>query len=430
MKLKLLFLLLVFQVGFAQQRTCGSQEFMQTIMNDPAQRAAYTEQQSKFEVELQKLESNSLRNTNVLIRIPVAVHYPTAGAVTDAVKTCLRRLAQKQIDILNADYNATNTDISNWTAVSDNYPETTVGNLNVQFVIATLNHPAESGLVDGNLAVTFGTDFIGSGVLGCTNGCNEDITWAGYMNIVVTNILGGVLGFSPLGGQPQFGRTVVIDNNAFGATLSPSPTSCTGFVPGSPYNKGRTLTHELGHFFNLAHTFQGCDGANCASSGDRVCDTPPTDQPRYDCNAADNPPTGQALTSCGYLQLTMNYMDYVQDSCMYMFSAGQATRMQAWYNAIAGQLTTTALGNETFLENEFSLYPNPNKGSFTIEFKELANSFAVEVYDVTGKTIYENNYEQSSNLVQVINLDNPTSGVYFVNIKSDGGVVTKKLIIQ
>lgn len=430
MKLKLLFLLLVFQVGFAQQRTCGSQEFMQTIMNDPAQRAAYTEQQSKFEVELQKLESNSLRNTNVLIRIPVAVHYPTAGAVTDAVKTCLRRLAQKQIDILNADYNATNTDISNWTAVSDNYPETTVGNLNVQFVIATLNHPAESGLVDGNLAVTFGTDFIGSGVLGCTNGCNEDITWAGYMNIVVTNISGGVLGFSPLGGQPQFGRTVVIDNNAFGATLSPSPTSCTGFVPGSPYNKGRTLTHELGHFFNLAHTFQGCDGANCASSGDRVCDTPPTDQPRYDCNAADNPPTGQALTSCGYLQLTMNYMDYVQDSCMYMFSAGQATRMQAWYNAIAGQLTTTALGNETFLENEFSLYPNPNKGSFTIEFKELANSFAVEVYDVTGKTIYENNYEQSSNLVQVINLDNPTSGVYFVNIKSDGGVVTKKLIIQ
>lgn len=430
MKLKLLFLLLVFQVGFAQQRTCGSQEFMQTIMNDPAQRAAYTEQQSKFEVELQKLESNSLRNTNVLIRIPVAVHYPTAGAVTDLVKTCLRRLAQKQIDILNADYNATNTDISNWTAVSDNYPETTVGNLNVQFVIATLNHPAESGLVDGNLAVTFGTDFIGSGVLGCTNGCNEDITWAGYMNIVVTNILGGVLGFSPLGGQPQFGRTVVIDNNAFGATLSPIPTSCTGFVPGSPYNKGRTLTHELGHFFNLAHTFQGCDGTNCALSGDRVCDTPPTDQPRYDCNAADNPPTGQALTSCGYLQLTMNYMDYVQDSCMYMFSAGQATRMQAWYNAIAGQLTTTALGNETFLENEFSLYPNPNKGSFTIEFKELANSFAVEVYDVTGKTIYENNYEQSSNLVQVINLDNPTSGVYFVNIKSDGGVVTKKLIIQ
>ncbi|WP_396157760.1 zinc-dependent metalloprotease [Flavobacterium sp.] len=434
MKLKLFFLLIVFQVAFAQQRTCGTQEYMQTIMNDPAQRAAYLEQQSKFEVEMQKLESNSLRNTNELIRIPVAVHYPTAGAVTDAIKTCLRRLAQKQIDILNADYNATNTDISNWASVSDNYFGTSTGSLNVQFVIATQNHPAGTGLNNGDLAVTFGTDFIGSGVISCTNGCNEDITWAGYINIVVTNISGGILGFSPLGGQPQFGRTVVIDNNSFGATLTPSPTSCAGFVPAAPYNKGRTLTHELGHFFNLAHTFQACDGSNCASSGDRVCDTPPTDQPRYDCNAADNPPTpgggNPPLSSCGFLQLTMNYMDYVQDSCMYMFSAGQAARMQSWYNSISGQLTTTALSSQDFLENKFTLYPNPNKGSFTIEFKELANSFSVEVYDVTGKTIYENNYDQTANLAQVINLDNPTNGVYFVNIKSDDGIVTKKLIIQ
>ena len=82
------------------------------------------------------------------------------------------------------------------------------------------------------------------------------------------------------------------------------------------------------------------------------------------------------------------------------------------------------------VENQFSIYPNPNKGSFTIEFKELANSFSVEVYDVTGKTIYENNYEQSSNLIQVVDLDNPTSGIYFINIKSDKGIVTKKLIIQ
>jgi len=434
MKLKLLFVLLVFQVGLAQQRTCGTQELMQTIMNDPAKRAAYIEQQNKFEIELQRLESNALRSTNALIRIPVAVHYPTAGAVTDVVKTCLRRLAQKQIDILNADYNATNADISLWNSVSDNYPGTNTGSLNVQFVIATLNHPAGTGLAEGSVAVTFGTDFIGAGDRTCTNGCNEDTTWNGYVNIVVTNISGGILGFSPLGGTPGTGKTVVIDNNAFGATLSPSPTSCAGFVPGAPYNKGRTLTHELGHFFNLAHTFQACDGANCANSGDRICDTPPTNQPRYDCNAADSPPdpavSGQALSTCGELQLTMNYMDYVQDACMYMFTAGQATRMLAWYNTISPTLTTNTLANEQFLENQFSIYPNPNKGSFTIEFKELANSFSVEVYDVTGKTIFENNYDQSANPSQLINLDNVNRGIYFINVKSDKGLVTKKLVIE
>jgi hypothetical protein len=434
MKLKLLFVLLVFQVGLAQQRTCGTQELMQTIMNDPAKRATYIEQQSKFEVELQRLESNSLRSTNAVIRIPVAVHYPTAGAVSETVKTCLRRLAQKQIDILNADYNATNADISLWNSVSDNYPGTNTGSLNVQFVIATLNHPAGTGLAEGSVAVTFGTDFIGAGDRTCTNGCNEDTTWNGYVNIVVTNISGGILGFSPLGGTPGTGKTVVIDNNAFGATLSPSPTSCAGFVPGAPYNKGRTLTHELGHFFNLAHTFQACDGANCANSGDRICDTPPTNQPRYDCNAADSPPdpavSGQALSTCGELQLTMNYMDYVQDACMYMFTAGQATRMLAWYNTISPTLTTNTLANEQFLENQFSIYPNPNKGSFTIEFKELANSFSVEVYDVTGKTIYENSYDQSANPSQMINLDNVNRGIYFINVKSDKGLVTKKLVIE
>jgi hypothetical protein len=425
MKLKLLFVLLVFQVALAQQRTCGSQEFMQTIINDPAKRAAYIEQQSKFELELQRLESNALRSTNALIRIPVAVHYPTAGAVTEAVKTCLRRLAQKQIDILNADYNAVNTDISIWNNNdSAFFPGISTGNLNVQFVIATQNHPAESGLVDGEVAVTFGTDFIGSGVLNCTNGCNEDLTWAGYMNIVVTNISGGVLGFSPLGGTPGTGKTVVIDNNSFGAALSPSPTTCTNFGPTSPYNKGRTLTHELGHFLNLYHTFQSCDGANCATSGDRVCDTPSANAAAYGCPAVGS------VSGCVDTQLTMNYMDYTDDACMYMFTAGQATRMLAWYNLIKTQLSTTALTNETFLENQFSIYPNPNKGSFTIEFKELANSFSVEVFDITGKTIYENNYDQSANLSQMINLDNVNSGIYFINVKSDKGLVTKKLVIE
>ena len=418
MKLKLLFVLLIFQVSFAQHRTCGMQAQMQAIMNDPIKRQAYLEQQSKFEIELQKINSNLNRSPNVVIRIPVAVHFP-AVANTSTLKACFRTLAQSQINILNADYNGTNADISNFVADAPFYPGTTTGNLQVQFVLATQNHPAGTGLVNGDLAVTFGTDFLGSN--------DNDSTWAGYLNLVCRNAGNGILGYSPLGGLPGSGETVVIAKAAFG-----SGAGCTGYVPGSPYDLGRTLTHELGHFFNLDHTFVACGETNCAvynannPNGDGVCDTPATDTESYNCPAA-----GDVIGTCsGEYSLTMNYMDYVNDACMYMFTTGQTARMQAWYNTIASQFKSNVLGNEDFLQNEFSLYPNPSKGSFTIEFKELTNSYSVEVFDITGKTIYENNYDQSANLVQTITLDKPASGVYFVNVKSDSGIVTKKLVIQ
>ena len=412
MKLKLLFLLLVIQVSFAQHRTCGVQEKMQQIMNNPVQRQAYLNQQAKFEVELQKLVTNNYRSTNAVIRIPVAVHFP-AVATTSTSKACFRALAQSQVNILNADYNGANSDISNFVNDASFYPGTNTGNLQVQFVLATQNHPAGTGIAEGTVAVTFGTDFLGS--------ADTDSTWAGYLNLVCRNAGTGILGYSPLGGSPSAGMTVVIAKTAFG-----SGSGCTGYVPGSPYDLGRTLTHELGHYFNLDHPFVSCDTGNCATSGDRICDTPSLSIENYSC-----PSAGAVTTDCtGEYALTMNYMDYVDDACMYMFTANQATRMQAWYNSIASQFRTDTLANEGFLQNNFSIYPNPNKGSFTIEFKELANSFSVEVFDVSGKTIYENNYDQSANLVQVVNIDNATSGIYFVNIKSDKGLVTKKLVIQ
>jgi hypothetical protein len=418
MKLKVLFVLLVFQMSFAQHRTCGTQAYMQQIMANPVTRQLHLDNQARFELELQNetLNKNSTatNSTAALIIIPVAVHFPSvATTATSTLKDCLRAFAQSQINVLNADYNAANADISNWAADAPYYPMvTSVGNLNVQFVLATQNHPSGSGIANGTVAVTFGTDFLSN--------ADTDTTWSGYMNLVCRNISGGILGYSPLGGSPTAGQTVVIDNNAFGAG-----NGCTGYVPGAPYNLGRTLTHELGHFFNLDHTFNGC-GTSCSTQGDKVCDTPALGTENYDCPAAGT------VAGCvsGQYALTMNYMDYVNDACMYMFTLGQENRMRTYYNSIAAQFKTNVLANTKFVDNNFSLYPNPNKGTFTIEFKEVTGSYSVEVFDVTGQTIYENNYDQSAGLTQTINLQNTTAGVYFVNIKTENGLVTKKLLIQ
>ncbi len=425
MKIRLLLVLLVAQFAVAQQRTCGTNAYMESLMANPETRQMYLDLQQQFEVELQRLldaEANrngqSANNVSVLKRIPVAVHYPSvSNGSTETVKQCLRLLAQRQVNILNADYNATNADISLWTAASEFYPGVNVGDMDVSWEIATQNHPAGTGLANGVLAITFGTDFL--------SGADSDTTWAGYCNLVVRNLSNGILGYSPLGGAPSAGMTVVMDNNAFGATMTGTPSSCSGYVPAAPYNLGRTLTHELGHFFNLNHTFQGCDGANCATSGDRVCDTPAADTPYYECS-----PPGSVSTGCGTTQLTMNYMDYVQDSCMYMFTAGQVTRMNAWYNTISSQLVTNVLANNDFIVSNFSIAPNPNKGTFAIQLKEVNPNYTVIIIDALGREIYNTEFNQTTDLVQNIQIDNTLSGLYFVTIQSNGATLTKKILVE
>ncbi|MDG5490835.1 T9SS type A sorting domain-containing protein [Psychroserpens sp. SPM9] len=324
----LIFAFAFFMLGFtyAQDRTCGMVEYMEEQMKDPEFAKEYERTQAKFKAEVERRlsqEDFALRGGSTIV-IPVAVHFPEAN---EADRDCLEALAQNQLDILNADYTATNSDFSQWNTAMSLYPNTTAGVANIEFCLAVSNHPTglDPELLEGEPCITIGYNFGG--------GNNLDSNWAGYMNFVVRNI--GALGFSPLGGSIAAGQAVTMDNNAFGSGAG-CGSGASGVIPQAPYNLGRTVTHELGHFYNLNHTFNGDGNGVCGNGGDGIADTPEVANSTYGC------PTTGSVASCtaGQAALTMNYMDYVNDACMYMFSAGQTNIVDAYVASIQSDFVT------------------------------------------------------------------------------------------
>ncbi|MDG2483418.1 MAG: M43 family zinc metalloprotease, partial [Flavobacteriaceae bacterium] len=313
----LLVLIMVFCAHVsAQERSCGTEEYMQEMLKDPVFKKQWAEDKLNLKKELAR-RSDTNRNSFLMdeIVIPVAVHFPEGS---EADRACLEALAQNQIDILNADFTATNLDANLWVdaVATGNYPGIIHGAANIKFCIATSNHPAntDDDLIEGGPAVSIGYDFGG--------GTSTDPLWGGYLNFLVKTLGGGTLGFSPKPGNITAGQSVTMNTFSFG-----SGAGCPGFEPGAPYNLGRTTTHELGHFFDLSHVW----GDGPCSADDGVADTPLQDAANGGCPA----PAQFPACNPGEFELSMNYMDYTDDACMYMFSQGQIDVVDAY---VAGVL--------------------------------------------------------------------------------------------
>ena len=411
-KITLLFTLFVFSCLNAQERTCGQEHAMQQLEFNPLMQAKHQQQMQLSEQAYQDLmnSQNAVQSVASTLVIPVAIHFPSSGGANATQRNCLRQLAQDQVDILNEDYNAYNSDITTWdNTTSPYFPGVNKGIMNVEFEIATLNHPSGFGLVNGDPAVTFGYNFGGAS--------DWDPNWTGYLNIVVDNLSGGTLGYAYLASDPQNGAAVFINASAFG-----SGSGCSGYaVPSAPYNLGRTLTHELGHYMNLNHIW-----GNGTCGNDFVADTPQHNTANGGCPAISHTSTCSGTPR----ELTMNYMDYTNDACMYMFTAGQATRMQAHLSTIESNFNYSTLNNDAFEVSgtRIALYPNPNNGIFDITLSNNNVLGNISIYDVTGRLVFERKNVNAESLR--VDLTNSNSGIYTVVIKSEEGMFKSKIVIN
>jgi hypothetical protein len=132
-----------------------------------------------------------------------------------------------------------------------------------------------------------------------------------HLNLWVCPLSGGLLGYAQFPGGPAATDGVVVNYRAFG----------TNGTAQAPFHKGRTATHEVGHYLNLRHIWG--DTPDCSGS-DMVADTPNcagpnTGTPTWPVVTCNNGPNGDMF---------MNYMDYTDDEGMFMFTAQQVLRMR------------------------------------------------------------------------------------------------------
>lgn len=141
---------------------------------------------------------------------------------------------------------------------------------------------------------------------------------ADTLNVYLADLGGGLLGWATFPqdftSDPDLDGVVVLNTSLPGGGAS-------------PFDEGDTLTHEVGHWVGLFHTFEnGCD-----SPGDLVKDTPRVSQPNFGCpTAVDSCPSDAG--DIKRPDLITNFMDYVDDGCMNAFTAGQSSRANRYFS--------------------------------------------------------------------------------------------------
>ncbi len=412
-------LLSIFSLN-AQQHKCGS--YLNRSAKWQKKEGALNHSQ-EVEKSLQVyLASNvhSLNKKNNVITIPVVVHVIWNNSTQNISDAQIL----SQLAVLNKDFRKKNSDTLN-----PSHPfASKAADVGFEFCLAQKDPSgnATNGITRTQTSVPSWNENDWDKIKSSTAGGKSNWDPYKYLNIWVVSLSDETLGFATfpdeLAADPQLDG-VVIRHEAFGTV------GTAGSGDYSQNAKGRTATHEIGHWLNLSHIW-GDDFCG----DDFVSDTEPAEDANYDCPSFPY----NANNACGAGangEMYMNFLDYTDDNCMSIFTLGQANRMRASLNTLRTQLLNSSLCNpvnglnQELIDQFVLIYPNPANDFITLKIPSTKHKNAqIMVLDILGRTVIEMNPTSAQEITLGISHLKP--GTYSVSYRSDEFQFTKKLIIQ
>ncbi len=421
----------------AQTEKCGTvQEWNESKVNDPNVEKRMNELEAftkKYVAEhLQDFPkkntgtNNSRNQRSLIITIPVVVHVIHTGEPIGTESNISDQQVMSQIDVLNEDFRLLNSD--SLPISHPFYPYT--ADCLIEFCLAQQDPfgNATNGITRTESSLPYFTKLqmmqgfpkIDTLSIGCGN-------WDPYHYLNLWTVKeepdSGLLGVakfpSELAAYPK-GDGVVFRYDVFGrvGTLAPS------------YNKGRTASHEIGHWLNLRHIW-GDD----VCGDDSISDTPPQEASNSGCPTFPY----NANNTCGSDQngeMYMDYMDYTDDSCTVMFTAEQAMRMittlfgprSEIQNSIACS-TPSAISTITAENNIIQVYPNPSKENVYVRINCTDRNFRTKLILRNELGAELKNISLNNTDTYKLDVSSLPCGIYFLDASVNDKRVSKKVIV-
>lgn len=436
------------QPALAQRHVCGAEILLGNMSAQEPAKLEYLRAQRDAMVQQAMTSPADQAKATALSPIPLVFHFVLTQDkyLLLGADTGIQRRVRTQLASLNKDFSATNADRSKvpapWTGLVDNVGAvfglanaTSAYTISPGIEVRIVTNPPNYNVNDGCAAAKHSTN----GLPAWDN--------TKYLNIWVVNIFGGsstgvILGVTvppsftdPFVGFPADEKGIVLNYGAIGVRDFPNQY----FI--AEIDKGRTLTHEMGHYFELRHIW-GDDEGKCPGNGgqdDGITDTPPQADATF-CTAGNCPsfPKFDACSPSGNGIMFMNFMDYVDDAAMYMFTKQQGNLMRSQFGLPTGRsysltqnpgISTVGVHNATAALPGWNLSPNPSKGALHLTLERAEGFRGIEIMSLTGQLVARvapkpgtQNYE--------IDLSAAPRGFYMVRCLFEAGAQSKKLVLE